>query len=196
MVFEHRFNGIRVRTGDILCTRNGVEGSLFGQLWRLLGRLVPGEIDHCAVYLGPDGRCVESGARGVITFTMDGETWNAGPIGDERLLLDELVGVAYPLAGRGLSDADEQCIREAVAKFCLAHVRQQTPYNPNFFNANTDGALYCSQLVYKAYIEHGIDLNEDQNVKAPLARRIVFPEDIWRNSASRRAHVKSGKRKK
>ncbi len=194
MSYLHRFNGLTLRTGDILCTRNGVPGSLFGELWRLLGRLVPGEIDHCAIYIGPGGRCVESGARGVIAFTMPGTVWEAGPLGDERLLLDELVGVAYPLARRGLSDVEEQRVREAVAAFCLDHVQQRTPYNPNFFNADTDGALYCSQLVYKAYLPHGIDLNSGARVTGDsLARRIVFPEDIWHTCAGRRVALKGGR---
>lgn len=190
-MYRHMFDGIPVFTGDILCTRDGVEGSLFGALWRVLGKLAPGEVDHCLIYTGPGGRCVESAARGVRSFEMPGESWQSTPLAAERLLLDELVGVAYPLANRDLSFAEEMHIRAGVVAYCLTQVRDAKPYNVNFFNPESDGAFYCSQLVYKAYLAHGIDLHiEDGTRSNSLVDRIVFPQEIWDVCASHHAVVK------
>ena len=68
MIYTYQINGMPVQTGDIICTMNGKPDILPGEFWRLVGRLVPGDVDHVAIYLGPDGRCAEAGARGVITF--------------------------------------------------------------------------------------------------------------------------------
>jgi hypothetical protein len=198
MIYDHVFDNLPVRSGDILFTQDGetcpppdtprsMPGRptcLFGQIWRLLGRLVPGEIDHCLVYVGPGGRCIESAARGVIAFDMPGETWNSSPLAKERLLIDSLVGVAYPLAERGLQPDDEQRIRLDVVSFCLERAAKRRPYNPNLFNTQTDGAFYCSQLIYRAYLATGIDLDPDRDPS--LLERIVFPEEIWNACPHRR----------
>jgi hypothetical protein len=178
MLYDHMFDGVPACSGDVLCTQDGDKSAgLFGQIWRVLGKLLPGEIDHCLIYLGPGGRCIESGARGVIVFEMPGETWSAAPFKKERLLLDTLVGVAYPLAGRGLSEDEERRIRLEVIKFCLERASRRKPYNLNYFDPLYDGAFYCSQLVYRAYLASGIDLDVDRNIS--LLERIVFPEEIW-----------------
>jgi hypothetical protein len=211
MIYEHVFDGIPVRSGDILCTQDGCpdqerekshperaesrgEGSgtslslrLFGQIWRLLGKLSPGGIDHCLVYVGPGGRCIESAARGVIAFEMPGETWKASLLMKKRLLLDTLVGVAYPLAERGLSESEERRIRLEVVNYCLERASQHKPYNLNLFDVQRDGAFYCSQLIYRAYLACGIDLDPDRNTS--LLERIVFPEEIWDACPHRRVET-------
>jgi hypothetical protein len=179
MIYTHRFEGLTVSTGDVLCTKDGTPDSLFGAIWSLLGRLVPGEVDHCLVYTGSGGRCVESGARGVIAFEMRGQGWRAQPLYAERLLLDSLVGVAYPLADRGLPPEDEVRIRQGVADYCLEQARRQAPYNLDFPDPQRDWSFYCSQLVYKAYQAQGIDLHPLSPGMSSL-ERIVFPEEIWR----------------
>ncbi len=187
-VYTHRFNGLPVQTGDVLCTHDGVEGSLFGQFWRLMGKLTPGEVDHCVLYLGPGGRCVESALRGVLLYEMPGEEWDARPLEKKRRMLDTLVGIAYPLEGRNLSPEEERRIRTNVAAFCRDKVAQRKAYNLNFFDPQTDGAYYCSQLIYKAYLTQGIDLNTNQGVPGdPLLGRIVFPMEIWNGLPHRTA---------
>jgi hypothetical protein len=156
MIYSHTINGLTLKTGDILCTSDGAPGSWFGRLWQLIGYLVPGEIDHIIVYIGPEGRFVEAGARGVIEFTMPGQRWVADHVVEQRLLVDTLVGVAYPLQGLDLSAAEECAVREKVAAYCLDHVGK--PYNTNFLKVVTNEAFYCSQLAYLAYREAGIDV--------------------------------------
>jgi hypothetical protein len=181
MLYRHTLNGLEVVSGDILFTRDGVPGSPFGQVWALLGRLLlPGDLDHCLLYAGPRGRCIESAARGVRVFDMPGETWDSEPLAGERLLLDELVGAADPLAGRGLSPTEAARLRESVLAFCMGHAVERKPYNLNFFNPDTDGAFYCSQLVYRAYLHHGLDLRGPAPTDShPILGRIVLPENIW-----------------
>ena len=185
-IYTHNYNDLRVATGDVLCTQDGDEDSAFGRIWRLMGLLVPGEIDHTIVYLGPGGRCVESGGRGVITFEMPGDVWEAQVLYSQRLLADSLVGAAYPLEGQGLAPEEEKRIRLGVAEYCLHQVECAKPYNSNFFDPQIDGAFYCSQLVYKAYLAQGIDLNRDAGVSAGLLSKVVFPQEIWNGCVHRR----------
>lgn len=179
MVYEHEFDGLVVQTGDLLCMTDGDTGSLQGQFWRLLGTLLPGPVDHVVIYLGPDGRCVEAGPGGVITFEMVGATWQPELLAKQRgRLLDHIYGVAYPLQGRGLSPQEEVQIREQVAMYCLSQVGK--PYNLNFLNAETEDSFYCSQLAYKAYQSKGIDLNAGMHLPGlPQTDSIIFPREIW-----------------
>jgi hypothetical protein len=52
MVYTYQIEGIALQTGDIICTMNGKPDILPGEFWRLVGRLVPGDVDHVAIYLG------------------------------------------------------------------------------------------------------------------------------------------------
>jgi hypothetical protein len=38
---------------------NGKPDILPGEFWRLVGRLVPGDVDHIAIYIGPDAHCLK-----------------------------------------------------------------------------------------------------------------------------------------
>lgn len=182
MIYTHKINGFTIKTGDIICTTDGGAPVLAGQFWRLIGKIVPGDVDHVAIYIGPDGRCVESGARGrVITYEVKGKMWDPLTMRRERGgVIDTLYGVAYPLAERGLSEQKENEIRQAIADYCLAQVAARKPYNLNFFNSSTEDAFYCSQLAYLAYLQHGIDLNTGQGVPdVPGTESIIFPQEIW-----------------
>ena len=120
MIYTYEIEGLSLQTGDILCTMNGKPDILPGEFWRLIGRLVPGDVDHVAIYLGPRGRCVESGSRGVITFDVHSEIWDTEFMARKRgLLFDTFYGAAYPLDGLELSDDDEAHMRAAIATFCL-----------------------------------------------------------------------------
>ena len=156
MIYTHTFNGLTVQTGDILCMRNGARYNWFSRLWSMVGYLVPGRVDHTVLYIGPEGRCIEAIAKGVSEFTMPGNRWDAGQLGSTRLYYDTLIGGAYPLQGLGLSSQEERRIRTGVADYCLAQVGK--PYNANFLNTVTDEAFYCSQLIYLAYCDVGVDL--------------------------------------
>ena len=89
MIFTYQIEGVTVQTGDIICTMNGKPDILPGEFWRLVGRLVPGDVDHVAIYTGPEGRCIESGTHGVIKFTVfDGSgTPNAWRVGAGNYLI-------------------------------------------------------------------------------------------------------------
>ena len=178
MIHTYEINGIPVKTGDIICTMNGKPNILPGEFWRLVGRLVPGDVDHIAIYLGPEGRCVEAGALGVITFEIHEGRWDAEHTMSERgMLVDTFYGVAYPLQDIGLSREQETEIRAGVAAYCLAHVGR--PYNLNFLNPDTDDAFYCSQLAYKAYLPFGINLNTGLAMEMlPGTNQIIYPQEI------------------
>lgn len=182
MIYTHQLNGFSLQTGDIICTRDGIPDSLYGKFWLLVGRILPGDVDHCALYVGPGGRCVEAGPGGVITYEMQSGCWDASPLAEQRLFVDQLYGIAYPLADRGLSPAEERRIRAGVAAYCLEQAALQKPYNFNFLNPDQENAFYCSQLIYKAYLEQGIDLQTTVDLAvAHLVEPIVFPEEIWQS---------------
>ncbi len=187
MIYTYQIEGIDVQTGDIVCTINGKPDILPGEFWRLVGRLVPGDVDHVAVYLGPEGRCIEAGARGVITFEVPGGCWNTEQMALQRgLLFDTFYGIASPLEGLGLSQGEEFEMRSTVAAYCLAQVGK--PYNLNFLNAETEEAFYCSQLAYKAYKQIGIDLNTGLAMEQlPGTNAIVYPQEIWNGCRHRGA---------
>jgi len=179
MIHTYQLEGLTLQTGDVICTMNGKPDILPGEFWLLVGRLVPGDVDHVAVYVGPNGRCVESGSRGVITFDVCDGIWDTECMARERgLLFDTLYGVSYPLSGREFSEDDEIHIRMKVAQYCLAQVGKS--YNLNFLNAETEDAFYCSQLVYKAYQQTGIDLNTGLAMEQlPGTNAIIYPREIW-----------------
>jgi uncharacterized protein YycO len=184
-IFSYRIEGLLVQTGDIVCTTTGAEHILPGQFWRLLGRLIPGDVDHVAIYVGPGGRCVESGASGVIVFEAEGGVWKPETMMKQRaLLVDQLYGVAYPLADKRLTAQEEERVRAGVADYCLRQAAARKPYNLNILNPDTEEAFYCSQLAYKAYLPYGINLNTGRGVpNLPGTSSIVFPQEIWSGCA-------------
>lgn len=179
MTHTFQIEGLTLQTGDIVCTMNGKPDILPGEFWRLVGRLVPGDVDHVAVYLGPDGRCIEAGSRGVITYHVPAHGWDTERMALERgLLLDTFYGVASPLDGLGLSEQEEDQARLAVVEYCLAQVGK--PYNLNFLDPEREDAFYCSQLVYKAYQQIGVNLNTGLAMEAiPGTNAIIYPQEIW-----------------
>lgn len=187
MVHSHVINGIPAKTGDLICTADGHgEQVLAGQFWRFIGLLIPGEVDHVAVYIGPGGLCIESGPKGVVEFTVPQGNWDSASMKDERGgLLDTFIGIANPIGSRA-PGAKEAGIRESVAQYCKAQARLKKPYNLNFFNPDRDDAFYCSQLAYKAYLDFGINLNSGLEIsRIPGSDRIIFPQEIWDNCSHR-----------
>jgi hypothetical protein len=199
-VHTYQLDGLMVQTGDLICTSTTQGQSVFaGFLWRIFGMVIPGPVDHIAVYVGPGGRCVEAGAKlRVITFDVPANTWDEAKMARARgFLLDNLYGVAYPLAGRSLAGEEEARIRRAVASYCLRQAEAGKPYNAVFTESMRDDAFYCSQLAYKAYLEQGIDLNTGQGVPdLPGTDSIVFPQEIWTGCAHVRAPEPSPRREK
>ncbi len=187
MIYSYEIEGLMLQTGDIVCTMNGKPDILPGEFWRLVGRLVPGDVDHVAIYVGPDGRCVESGSLGVISFDVHNSRWDTEFMARKRgMLFDTFYGIAYPLDGLELSEEEEAHMRMTVAQYCLSQVGKS--YNLNFLNAETEEAFYCSQLAYKAYQQIGIDLNTGLAMEQlPGTNAIVYPQEIWDGCAHRQA---------
>ena len=186
MIYTYQIEGIAVQTGDIICTMNGKPDILPGEFWRFIGRLVPGDVDHVAIYLGPEGRCAEAGARGVITFDVPHGHWNTEKMALQRgLLFDTFYGIVSPIDGLQVTEEEEAELREAIAAYCLSQLGK--PYNLNFLNAESEEAFYCSQLAYKAYEQIGINLNTGLAMEQlPGTNGIVYPQEIW-NGFSHRA---------
>ncbi|MGZ9224691.1 MAG: YiiX/YebB-like N1pC/P60 family cysteine hydrolase [Anaerolineales bacterium] len=179
MIYTYEIEGLTLQTGDIICTMNGKPDILPGEFWRLLGRLVPGNVDHVAIYLGPDGRCIEAGARGVIAFDVPRGHWDTERMALQRgLLFDSFYGVASPLDCLELAVEEEHEMRTALAEYCFAQVGK--PYNLSFLNAETEESFYCSQLAYKAYQQISIDLNTGLALEQiPGTNAIIYPQEIW-----------------
>jgi cell wall-associated NlpC family hydrolase len=185
MIYTYQIEGIPLQTGDLICTMNGKPDILPGQFWWFVGRFVPGDVDHVAIYIGPEGRCVEAGAHGVIKFTVFKGQWDVDRMARRRgLLFDTFYGVASPLDGLELPQEEEHALRARVAAYCLAQVGK--PYNLNFLKSDTEEAFYCSQLAYKAYQQVGINLNTGLAMEQiPGTNAIVYPQEIWDGSSHR-----------
>jgi hypothetical protein len=187
MIYTYQIEGIPLQTADIICTMNGKPDILPGEFWRLVGRLVPGDVDHMAIYIGPEGRCIEAGAHGVIKFTVFKGEWNTERMARRRgHLFDTFYGIASPLDGLGLPEQEEHAMRARVAGYCLAQLGK--PYNLNFLNSETEEAFYCSQLAYKAYQQIGINLNTGLAMEQiPGTNTIIYPQEIWDGFSHRAA---------
>lgn len=187
MIYTYQIEGITLQTGDIICTMNGKPDILPGEFWRFVGRLVPGDVDHVAIYTGPEGRCVEAGAHGVIKYTVFNGQWNTERMARRRgHLFDTFYGVVSPLDVYGISEEEEHELRKTVAAYSLAQVGK--PYNLNFLNSETEESFYCSQLAYKAYQQIGIDLNTGLAMEQlPGTNAIVYPQEIWNGFSHREA---------
>src|SRR5208283_2806001 len=124
MTYEYQVNGLMVQTGDLICTTDGGGADIKGQFWRLVGKLIPGDVDHIVIYTGPGGHCIEAGARGMVTaFDMAGSIWDSEKMAGQRgMLIDEIYGVAYPLEGKALDEAQSARIRENIANYCVQQI--------------------------------------------------------------------------
>ena len=123
-VYKYGIGGLSLTTGDLICTTDGGGDFPAGQFWRLIGGFIPGPVDHIVIYIGPNGRCVEAGARGkVVAFEARERSWNSAEMADQRgPFRDELYGAAYPLAGVDKTKEDSNRIRMRVAQYCLAQM--------------------------------------------------------------------------
>jgi cell wall-associated NlpC family hydrolase len=193
MIYTYQIEAVALQTGDIICTMNGKPDILPGEFWRLIGRLVPGDVDHVAIYLGPNGRCIEADARGVITFDVPHRDWNTERMALQRgLLFDSFYGVASPLDELEVTEEEEHGMRGRIAAYCLAQVGK--PYNLNFLNTETEDAFYCSQLAYKAYQQVGINLNTGLALEQlPGTNTIIYPQEIWNGFSRRTAATDTSK---
>ena len=189
MVHTYQINGLALQTGDIVCTMNGKPDILPGEFWRFIGRLVPGDVDHVAIYVGPDGRCVEAGARGVISFNVPNGQWDTERMARQRgHLFDTFYGIASPMDMLEISEDEQQRMRAVVAGYVLAQIGK--PYNLNFLNSDTEDSFYCSQLAYKAYQTVGIDLNTGLAMEQlPGTNQIIYPQEIWNGFSHRQKEL-------
>lgn len=193
MIFSYEMNDLPLETGDILCMMDGAEATWHGRVWTLIGGLIPGEVDHVLMYVGPGSRFVESGPSGVITFEMPGPNWDSVSLRKQRGFLDRLHGVGYAVANRGLSLEEQVRIRRSAADYCLEQAALRKPYNFLFTHPDREDAFYCSQLMYRAYMPHGINLKvERPQILLPV--KAIFPADVWRATGTRRLAASSGKR--
>jgi len=156
-LFEYLLDGLPLRTGDIVATVDGTEVTFRGQVWRLVGAVMPGDIHHVLMYVGPGPRFIEAGPSGVIEFEMPESRWDSVPVADSRGgLMDRLHGVACPLFGKRITGEREAQVRRAAADYCLAQVGK--PYNRRFSDPYREDSFYCSQLLWRAYRRQGINL--------------------------------------
>jgi cell wall-associated NlpC family hydrolase len=190
MIHTFEIEGLAIKTGDIICTVDGKPDILPGKFWHLIGHLVPGDVDHVAMYVGPAGRCVEASSRGVVAFDIPDSTWKAECMTSQRgMVLDTFYGTLSPLEGQGFSEEEESQMRITVAKYCLAQVGK--PYNLNLLNIETETSFYCSQLIYKAYQQVGINLNTGLSIEQLLGTNtIIYPQEIWNGGMRKKQRQK------
>ncbi len=180
MVYQETITGRLVTTGDILFT-NGGPNSIYSMGCTAIGERPSEEADHCLIYVGPAGLCVEAGFHGVISFEA-GRTWNTDRMFLSRGLVDTFHTASSILAGRGLSAEQEREVRIFVRGYALGCVKK--PYNVRLIDLSNENALYCSQLVYLAYRAAGIELHVVSSVQSGgRSVHMVLPSDILANSA-------------
>ncbi len=74
---------------------------------------------------------------------------------------------------------DHQC--EILFRWCQQQVKQCIPFDDHY-DLGSDNALYCSEFVYKAFLQIGIHLvtAELSSLSIPMVgvRKVVFPGDL------------------
>lgn len=179
MIYEFSINDKKLKTGDIISTKDGTN-SIYSIGYRMLGALIPGEVDHSVLYVGPGGLCVEAGVFGVISFSAP-DQWDSESKFLERGLLDTFVAASSVFTGRNLSESDEIAARSFVRAYALGCVGK--PYNLDFLHPDNERAMYCSQLVYLAYKHAGINLNTGfSSISGKWCDQIIFPQEILNNT--------------
>ncbi len=178
-IYTYQIEGIPVKTGDLICTTNGSDNILAGEFWWFVGKFIPGAVDHVAIYVGPDGWCIEAGPKGVSRFKVEHGRWRGEAMMAQRGFVDRLHGIAYALQNHPLGAERENAIRFGVSQYCQRQVGKS--YNCNFLDPDAENCFYCSQLAYMAYKQFGIDLNTGpcHIPGLPASTRIVFPQEIW-----------------
>jgi hypothetical protein len=170
MVFTFKIRGRFLKTGDIIFTEGG-SNSIFSMGYSAHDVVTVEDVDHCIIYIGPGGLCVESGNRGVIKFEADQE-WRSEQMFIERGLLDNFRTAASVFPSRSLSFLSEHDARLLVRAYVLGTIGK--PYNYSFINPNTESAFYCSQLVYHAYRHAAIDLGLEDRWGTPVLPQKVL----------------------
>ena len=67
-----------------------------------------------------------------------------------------------------------------MAEYCLQQAAADKPYNFNFADSQTEKAFYCTQLIYLAYLRHGIDFNTGQGILGlECTDCFILPQEIW-----------------
>ena len=188
MIYHYQINNLWLTTGDLICVTKGDYTSALSQIMRPIEWCMPGAVKHVIVYVGPGGRCVEAGPRGVIAFELAGETWQADRMWRQRGgMAGQLYGIAYPLQSGAYSQHQQAHIRSVVAHYCLEQAAMHKPYNWNVLDPERENAFYCSQLAYKAYQPFEIDLNTERGIPdLPMLRSVVFPQEVWSGCAHSR----------
>jgi hypothetical protein len=178
MVFEETLEGKTIRTGDIVGTVDG-GASLYGFLFKIIGDTIPGRPDHVAVYLGPDGICVEAGPRGVNLFRFFDARWDTERMLGQRGIVDSLYGLGDLVEGRVPDTVSEKIIRSKIRHYVLEHIGK--PYNLMFRDPDGEKSFYCSQLVYSVYRKVGIVIPFG-SLHPTFHDPIITPEDVWNAS--------------
>jgi hypothetical protein len=178
----------------VICTAVGGDGKL-GMFWNLVGKLIPGEVTHCCIYLGPERLCCEAGPGGVVLFELEGaggnltsrascvypvcssegSGWKPHPAPSYQWDAREMLWQRYGLLDRfvGVADLITGPRREWAKSYCLRQVGKS--YNYNFWNTGTQRRFYCAQLVYQMAQDVGVDI--------PKWHGVVLPQtiyDLWR----------------
>ena len=103
-------------------------------------------------------------------------------------LFDTFYGIVSPLDELGLAEEEEHAMRMKIADYCRAQVGK--PYNLNFLDSEREDAFYCSQLIYKAYQQVGVNLNTGLAMEQiPGTNTIIYPQEIWEGFNHRRAET-------
>jgi hypothetical protein len=179
MIFEESLEGRPVRSGDIIATVDGGEGSFSGALFKLLGVMIPGKPDHIVLYLGPDGICIEAGPKDVNLFRFFDGKWDAHRMERQRGIVDKLYGVGSLVPKTAAGTFAEDAARRTVRAFLLEQAGK--PYNWDFLDPDQEEAYYCSQLAYAAYWCVGVNLNvsAEGSLHPKFLNRIVTPGEVW-----------------
>ena len=160
-----------IRCGDLLFRNgNGVES-------RVVTGMSNGEYSHIAIaHKGPEGwRAIHA---------VPGETENAR---DTDYLKTEPIEEFYKKdRARSGAIATVNCSDEAALtalRYALGKVAQKVAFDHSYSLEDTT-ELYCTELIYRAYLQAGIDLADNRRHELPMPGTegcFIFPSDILKS---------------
>lgn len=80
-------------------------------------------------------------------------------------------------------EKDDTATATNAARIALDYAKINTPFDSDF-NLEDDSELYCTELVWKCYMQSGINLTEDvvENIKIPLKKGpIILPGTLLKS---------------
>jgi len=195
-----------LKKGDILFT--------LSKDWVALGGIGRFSWSHSAIYLG-DGKVAEANGPGFKGYSLENQVSVDG-VNDPHFGWNKIDMINWAIV-RPTKDKNGLAITDSQASSSAEYAREKAnqtnpsiPYNTYLWDKSSEETFYCSQLVWRAYKNQGVDLlTSDFDLYPPSIIEpvpplppsgsdiyntvvAVSPDDLYRSIFTTTAHAKQG----